>query len=264
MPNTQNSVAAKNDVDLDALLADMGIGSDEIIEQVEETIVPGEFSLEEAAVKSLENAEALQEHYESESTPEVTDAVPPTAATEKKAKGKKGKKAKPVVEGDEPTEKAPKAVRKLYTSKVERITDKFGAELDNNTVLTLADAALTGAELEAKQKETLEIISKAGIKVQNRMTLLLEFVGGKSSKLNEVITRAFAILKKDGFIRSGEKGNFHIDLMTKYSVASARAMGNNTLACLRDLRVIEKNADGAYVLNDDSLIAVRANALLGL
>lgn len=259
MPNTQK-VVDTNEADLEGLLADMGFGSDEVIEPVESVV--GEFDLEKAAVNKLENAEALEGHYNAESDGEVTDAVPPTPAAEKKAKGKKEKKAKPAAEKKAPVE------RKHYASKAERVTDKFGADLGSNMVLTLTDAALEGEALAAKQKETLDLLQNGkegvGVKVQNRITLLLEFVGGKSTKLNEVIERAFRILKKDGFIKSGEKGNLHVDLVTKYSPASARAMGNNTIAAMRNLKVIEKGADGNYVANPDSLVLMRVNSMLGL
>jgi hypothetical protein len=127
----------------------------------------------------------------------------------------------------------------------------------------MTDAMLEGEALEAKKAEVLALFTNGaiGIKVQQRMTLLMEFAEGKSSKLNEVISRAFKVLKRDGFIMSGEKGNLHVDLMTKYSPATARATGNNTIAAMRALKVIVKNSDGVYVRNDDSLIAMRMTSL---
>jgi hypothetical protein len=116
-----------------------------------------------------------------------------------------------------------------------------------------------------RQQETLDILKGAGVKVQNRMTLLLEYCAGKQSKLNEVIARAFKMLHKDGFITVGEKGNFHQDLLAKpYSPAAARAMGNNTLAAMRDFAVIQKDAEGRYVANPESLILMKVNAMLDL
>lgn len=257
--------------DLDNVLAELGFmdegdNRDEILEAVEsldlESLEEAEVNKPEVVLTELEIEAAVRPLEAQETTVDTTEQ--PVVIKPEKKKGRKKsaepKEPKPATEKKE-KEKTP---RKFYTSKVERISDKLGAELGSYTVLTLSDAQLTGDELAAKQKETLEIINKAGVKVQNRMTLLMEFVAGKSSKLNEVIERAFRILKKDGFIKSGEKGNLHADLMTKYSLASARAMGNNTIACLRDLSVIVKDASGNYVPNAESLIFHKTNDLLGL
>lgn len=211
-----------------------------------------------AAEKSAKDAVKAADKQKHDEERAAKKAEKDAAAAQKKADREAKKAAREL-------EKANKPVRKYYSSKVERVTDKLGAQLGDYTVLTLSDASLTGDDLTAKQQETLDTLKAAGTKVQNRMTLLLEYVAGKSSKLNEVISRAFALLKKDGFIKTGDKGNFHIDLLAKpYSPAAARAMGNNTVAALRDFKVIQKNEEGVYVANPDSLILMKVNGMLGL
>lgn len=280
---------------LDALLADLD-ALPTPVEESEEVIesVVGELELEAAAPSEDEvhehRAEELleEENYLAEikeGSPEVIEPVaekPKKAAkpklteeekaareaarlAERTAKREKKEAEKAAKRAEREAAKKDAPVRKHYATKVERVTDKLGAQLGDYTVLTLSDAALTGDELAAKQAETLAILNEAGVKVQNRMTLLLEFVAGKQANLNEVIGRAFKVLHAEGHITVGEKGNFHQNLLAKpYSVSAARAMGNNTLAAMRDFKVIAKDADGKYVANPESLILMKVNAMLGL
>lgn len=278
---------------LDALLADLNAttaGADEIVETAEVIEQhPGELEIEAATPNADEQHEARAEELlaEEQYLEEVKSGGPVETVEDPKAKKaadkaakkaeqeaaraaaatkrKKEREEKAAKRAAEKAEKPAPVPRKHYASKVERVTDKLGETLGDYTVLTLSDAALAGDELAAKQAETLEILKGAGVKVQNRMTMLLEFVAGKSSKLNEVIDRAFKLLKTDGHITVGEKGNFHQNLLAKpYSVAAARAMGNNTLAAMRDFKVIAKDAEGKYVANPESLILMKINGMLGL
>lgn len=159
--------------------------------------------------------------------------------------------------------KAPAAPRKHYANKVERITDKLGADLGDYIVLEMADATLEGADLAAKQNETLDAIKAAGVKVQNRITFVLEFMSGRSAKLNDVLASAFKLLKEEGSITVGDEGNLISGLVAAgKKISSARAMGNNTIAALRTLKVISKDADGRYVPNAESLVLAKMNSML--
>lgn len=274
---------------LDALLATLDEPTDEIIEPSAPPV--GEHAIEAAGAEIVERtedelAELQALEVEVGVAPAPLKVVTPTKkmggklTDEEKAAKKKAQddardaaREKRRIEREEKAakraaEKAAKPApvpRKHYASKVERIADKLGDKLGDYTVLTLSDASLTGDELAAKQQETLDIVKNAGSKVQNRMTLLMEFVAGKSSKLNEVIARAFKLLHTEGKLTVGEKGNFHQNLLAKpYSPAAARAMGNNTLAAMRDFKVIAKNADGEYVANPESLVLMKVNAMLEL
>lgn len=282
---------------LDALLAGLGVPpADEIIETVgaEEDLLEaavGELEIESAAPTmvsvtdddgleaALDELSALEVIEPEDAPAEEVEAAPVDEKAAKKAARDAEKAARDAEKAARDAEKAAKKAereaakeekpapvpRKCYASKVERVKDKLGASLGEYTVLTLSDAALTGEELAVRQQETLDILKGAGVKVQNRMTLLLEYCAGKQPKLNEVIARAFKMLHKEGFITVGEKGNFHQDLLAKpYSPAAARAMGNNTLAAMRDFAVIQKDAEGRYVANPESLILMKVNSMLGL
>lgn len=281
---------------LDALLADLGqpTGGEEIIEaagseEILESVV-GELELESAAPTDDEAHEAEAERLLREEAlvdtgaAEVVEIAEAEAAKDAKAalkakkkadqeaaraaaatKRKEEREAKAAARAAAAAAKPAPVPRKHYASKVERVSDKLGEHLGDYTVLTLSDAQLTGDELKAKQQETLDVLSKAGVKVQNRMTLLLEFVAGKSSKLNEVIARAFTLLHKDGHIKTGDKGNLHENLLSKpYSPSAARAMGNNTIAAMRDFKVIVKDEEGKYVANPESLILMKVNGMMEL
>lgn len=276
-----NTVNANED--LDTLLADLGVADDEIIEHPSDE-GPGE-ALLEAAVASAESQEVINAAYSEVETkvaqkePEVNPLENPeallsdepvAAKPEKKAKAKPEKKAKaekPKVEKKAKEPKAPKEkkapVRKHYASKAERITDKLGTSLSDYLVLELTDAALTGDDLKAKQSETMTALKDAGVKVQNRLTFIIEFAAGKSSKLNSVIHTALTVLKRDGKITTGESGNFMKELTKKYAKNSASAMGNNSIAALRTLKMITKTEDG-YVSNPNSLYMAKLSSMLGL
>lgn len=261
---------------LDALLADLD--STPVLASADEIVEPATDEVQEHAAGELE-IEAADPGAEPTETVETVEDSKAKKAADKAAKKAEQDAARAAVAAKRKAEREEKAAkraaekvekpapvpRKHYASKVERVTDKLGEHLGDYTVLTLSDASLTGDELKAKQAETLEVLKGAGVKVQNRMTMLLEFVAGKSSKLNEVIERAFKLLKADGYITVGEKGNFHQNLLSKpYSAAAARAMGNNTLAAMRDFKVIAKDAEGKYVANPESLILMKINGMLGL
>lgn len=162
-----------------------------------------------------------------------------------------------------PERKAP--VRKHYASKVDRLQDKIGADLGDYTVLEVADGALEGDSLAAKQAETIKAIEESGVKVQNRITFILEFMAGKSAKLNGVISTAFRLLKSDGAITTGDAGNLQVALVKDgKTMASARSMTNNTIAAMRALKVMDKDPSGKYVANPQSLVLMKLNSMLAL
>lgn len=282
--NEINLGGASASDDLEAMLAGLDAAhmGDEIVEPVSEdstdsiiepglSVVAADDDLEAMltgvdAVESIEPVETVA--VEPEPPKKAAKLTPEEKAAKKKAEQEARAAARDAKKAEREAKKAEKPAptpRKHYTSKVERITDKLGDKVGDYTVLTLSDAALTGDDLAAKQQETLAMVKNAGVKVQNRMTMILEFVAGKSSKLNEVIERAFKLLNSEGKLTVGEKGNFHQNLLAKpYSPAAARAMGNNTLAAMREFKVIAKNAEGEYVANPESLILMKTNQLLGL
>ena len=284
--------------DLDSLLAGLGLVEEQEAAPPVEDVELGETDLE-AAVLSAESHEEIIAAYESEEEPEaaieadsVTDllddptllltdssgsveeeAAPKKTAEEKKAERAAAREAKKAEKEAKKAEKEAKkkeagekttTPRKHYTSKVERVQDRFGAELGDYCVLEMGDAALTGDELKAKQDETIAVMKEQGVKVQNRMTYLMEFAAGKSAKLNSVANHAFNLLKSEGKLTTGENGNYQTLLRKDYSKASANSMGNNTIAAMRALKIIKAGDKGEYVLNPESLYAIKINSLLGL
>jgi hypothetical protein len=246
----------QGDNSLDALLADLNLLPEEVVIEAEPK--------QEAETALAVDVVALSPDV-SEDDETIEDIMGDLSVDPAEKPAKPAKKAKAEKKAKEP--KAPKepkvaVPRKHYTNKVERISDKLGSQLGDFTVLELADAVLEGDALAAKQKETLEIIKTSGKKVQNRQTFILEFIAGKSAKLNGVIETAIAILNKDGFIATGVEGNFHQALLAKpYSVNAAKAMGNNSLLALKSLKVIVAGEKGTYIPNKNSLILMKLNAM---
>lgn len=278
--------------DLDALLAGLGLSDDEPKAAAAPTEPVGEILGEtdlEAAVMSAEAQEAVSAHYDEEV---VEDAVAPAEAdpmqdpsvlfaeTEAKEaahalevevgvaaapvepeapkKEKKAKKEKP--EGEK--KDAPK--RKHYASKEERIADKFGAELGEYLILEVKDAALEGDALKEAQENTLASMNAVGTKVQNRVTYLIEFAGGKSAKLNDIAVAAMKLLKSDGKITTGEKGNLFAELSKTHAKSSANAMGGNTVGAMRVLKMVIADANGDYIPNPQSLYYHKISGMLAL
>jgi hypothetical protein len=150
-------------------------------------------------------------------------------------------------------------------NKVGRIKDKLGESVGDYTVLTLADAGLDEDALKEKVAETFELIAKMAIKKANRATMLIEFVAGKKSTLNEVGSHVLKVLARDGYVSTGLKGNMMDALLgATYSIASARAMGGNTVGAYEDLKLFSADGKGRFVGNPDSILLMRVNSMLGL
>lgn len=265
------------DLDLDALLASLDEAPLEEPTPAVEAEALTESDLQ-VAVATIERQEVINRHYEEEAqlealfapviaktadapaTPVDIDGEVLEKAVEEVTKPKKERKpreAKPETE-----RKAP--VRKHYASKTERLQDKLGAALGDYTVLELADSLLEGDALKAKQDETMLALKEAGVKVQNRMTFFMEFVSGRSSKLNEVAKTALKLLHTEGKIGMGEKGNLYLALLAHpYSSATAKAMGGNTILAMKLLKMISQGEKGEYVPNPNSLYLMKLNSMLG-
>lgn len=251
------TLSASDETSLDALLAGL-----------EET----EKAPAGAPVETLPEA-ALEAALESiETTTPAPVVVEKPQKTKKESKGKtaqpKAPKEKKVAEPkapEEPKTKKEAPVRKHYASKTERLNDKLGTSLGDYTVLEVSDATLEGNALKTKQDETLATLKGAGVKVQNRMTFMIEFAAGKTAKLNGVIVTAFKLLASEGKITVGENGNLHKALIKHpYSPTAARAMGGNTLLAMKLLKVVVPGEKGEYLPNPESLYRIKINSMLGL
>lgn len=153
--------------------------------------------------------------------------------------------------------------RKHYSNKADRLQDRMGTQLQEYSVLTLADAGVGEAELKVKMDETLAIIKAMNKKKQNRASLLIEFLAGKKASLNEVIARSYKVLTRDGHISTGSDGNLFKDLVSRpYSPAAARAMGGNTISMMADLKLISLDSKGKYIANHESLLLAKLNSMM--
>lgn len=266
MENIRTDDMTVEDMVIDGLLSDLfkDDGGLEALSPVFDEAVVDDIVLEEA-VAEIKLDDAIAEHQsiaEVVAEPAVIEEVPaepaaeeismPEATPEKPAKEKKAKSDKP------------KAVRKHHAYRHELLADRMGADLPGYLVLELADASLEGDELKAKQDEVYEALKGVGTKVQNRMSNIIEYAAGKIPSLNPVITTCFQLLAADGTLEVSEKGKLQEALRTKYSAASAKSMGNNSVAAMHKLKVVNKTASGQYALNPDSLIYMKVAALLGL
>lgn len=288
MGATNTAVKTQDDLNLEALLADLDAPEGSAVAAANNTadiIEPAlaDESTLEAAVVEVEQETTVNEMLAQQN--EILEAKDAARAAKKGGKsGKGGKAAKtaaaPIPDGDAATnageapaetvkledatakpKKAP-TPRKHYASKVERISDKLGDKLGEYTVLELSDAALEGEALAAKQAETLEIIKGSGKKVQSRMTFVVEYVAGKSSKLNGVIKTALNLLQTDGKLTTGAEGNLYKKLLAHpYSASAAKAMGGNTLLALKGLKVVIAGPNGDYIENPDSLILMKLRSM---
>jgi hypothetical protein len=284
MGATNTAVKTQDDLNLDVLLADLDApeaGSVAAANETADIIEPAlaDESTIEAAVAEVEQDSTVAAMLEEQNQIlESKDAARAAKTAGKKGKGGKSanKPAPAIPDGDGVTNEsgtvkleeataAPKKAptpRKHYATKVERISDKLGDKLGEYTVLELSDAALEGEALAAKQTETLEIIKGSGKKVQSRMTFVLEYVAGKSSKLNGVIVTALSLLKTDGKLTTGNEGNLFKKLVAHpYSPSAAKAMGGNTLLALKGLKVVVAGTNGDYIENPDSLILMKLRSM---
>lgn len=271
MASTESAIAGIDAIE--DVLAQMGVPSTPENVAIEtQEIGPSDLEIE-AAVKSAETQEVIEQIAESAPGGDMV-SDPGAAPAVKPAKGKKAKSKKAeatVAPGDAAPEpkKEPKK-RIAFANKGERLKHNVGADLGAVCVLETSATALSAQDIAQQEQDTLNIVKGLAVKPQNRATLLLEFAAGKSSKLNEVIKRAFEVLKTDGCITRGDKGNLHANLLSKpYDVKSARAMGNNTVTMLRALKVIQdepvqKGQPSKLVANPNSALLAKVNAQLGL
>jgi hypothetical protein len=237
------------------------IESDEVIEQAHEDL---DDEMLAAAVSGAEATEAMIAAATPEGVYERGEA--PTGAASDYVPDEEEEAPAKVVAAKPEKEKKEKRVatpRKHYTDKTERLKDKLGSSLAEYSVLTLADAEVTEAELGAVMETTMVIIRSMSGKAQNWAVKLIENLSGKKSSMSEVTARIFKLLQKDGFISTGMTGNLYLDLIAKpYSPGAARAMGSNNLAMMTHLKIIQADGKGRFVANPDSLLLMKANSML--
>lgn len=203
----------------------------------------------------------------------ATPAVAAPVATSQKKVGKKkeGKKPESVkteqpaagdaTEKTEEGEKKERQARIFFAKKTDRLRHRLGDKIAEYTLRELPDTdELTDEMVMAEKDACLAEIDALGVKPQNRATMIVEYLAGKTATLNSVIADAFKLLHAEGKVEMGVSGNLLKVLASRYSSGSARAMGGNTLIAMRTLKIIDANG----ALNPRSLIYPAIVDKLGL
>lgn len=255
-PTLSAAVSATDD--LDKLLADIGmfVPDDEVI-----VAAPaGEPVVIEASLPMTPAVDELEAAVSGAETAELMSA----AAAEEGGDGSapSGTASELVSEpGAAAATKKTPTPRVRYTDKVERLKARVGDKLGEYSVLTTADVPMDDAALGEVMERTMDIIRAMNKKVGNRGVNFIEWLSGKKASLNNVIERTLKLLQADGHLETGEQGNVMKNLLARpYSLASARAMGGNTIAMLVQLKLIVpmEGAKGKFVANPDSLLLASA------
>lgn len=160
---------------------------------------------------------------------------------------------------------APKAQRKHYANKLDRIKDRLGAAAADYTVLTLADAGVSDDDLKQVMESTFAIIEGMNKKQKDHASQLYDFLTGKKASMRAVHEIVLKTMARDGFVTTGEKGNVITEMLGKpYSMGSARAMSGNAIGMMADLKLLKSDGKGRYVGNPESTLLAAANQKLGL
>lgn len=268
--NTVNN----DDALLESMLAGMSGDATEEVEVLEagEIIEGDDYSIE-AAVAEIEKAEAIHAVYKDGDVTVATISAADTPETSADAKPKKEKKAKAEKVAKEPKEAKPPRVT-YHTGKASDVLNaKLGDKAGEMLLLEVADVELSPANLAIKQADLLNLLNaRPGTgeggstqkKVAEKVVMLFSWMKNGGS-LNEVMKRTITVLARDGEIVSGDKGNLHIELLSKpYSVGTCRAQAGQMMAMLPMLKIATRSEKGKLVANPDSLILMKARAELGL
>lgn len=261
-PDTLTEAFAAQDSALDALDEIVGAISDSVPE-IDDSLgeLDGLFDENELDLDalSLDAVDAENAPEVAVSEPEAKDAP----KTEVKKETSTPKKA--------PKEKSPTTNRATYynSSKSQVLLDRLGGDT-SDIVLEFSDAELSDEELKEKQRSFLSLlnnqptINSDGQTVQKKVAekVVILFTMFKHKKTwNEVMYRTFKLLLTDGYIQSGDKGNLHLELLSKpYSVGTARAQAGQMMQMLPLLKIAKEDIKGRLVINEDSTIVARLRA----
>lgn len=255
---TTSSAVVGSIGDIDTFMSAIGVTETET--KVEATVAEATAVDIDAVVASIERDEAYKKANDS-----VADTIGEGASASSKdrpkaVKGKKEKVAKDAT-AKEPKEKKE---RIFFSKQSERVAHMLNDKVGEFMLLEVGDAALTGEELTAKNKEVLALFDAdtTAKKVAEKAAMLVKWMH-KGGELNEVMKRAFTLLAKEGVLTSGDKGNLQVDLGSKYSMGTSRSQANQMFMLFPLLKITTKEK-GKMVANPESLYLMKANALLGL
>ncbi|MDY7537569.1 hypothetical protein QN372_00240 [Undibacterium sp. RTI2.1] len=228
--------------------------------------VESDESLLDDAIAEAELKTAKAELYADQKSPAVGEGEVPEALT-KGAKAKKSKKVKKAAEeGAEP--KAPKEPKAPMATLVNTkpgalLKIRLGAKLADYLTFNVADMEEQSEQKRANFIDKMNDPDAIADKVREKVLQFFSWML-KADKPNEVIRRALVVLKRDGELTSGDKGNLQLDLLAKpYSLGTARSQANQVFMLFPLLEITMKEK-GKMVANPDSTLLMTANAMLGL
>lgn len=234
------------------------LGSDALDEIIESALpddeIPDDLSdLELQMTTTPEAEDVITTIYEAQ---ENTDGeLEEAAVTEEKSK--KERKAKAT---------RPSPLRDAAAKKSEKATHILGDKIGEFLVLESADLDLDEETLKAKQAKILSMLDakpgEEGVarKVGEKALMLFKWLKSGGPISNEVMRRTFEVLKRDGYLTSGDKGNLQVNLLEKYSVGTARSQANQMFMLLPFLKVTVKTK-GRMEPNPDSTIWMRYESM---
>lgn len=234
---------------LEDILSDLNAGDDAGEEVLEES-APSDDAVIEAAMQ------AAGESLDEEAAPSE-----PTVVVQTKRKGGK-KKAEGSTEPAQP--KTPRVT--FHGNKYSTVlADRLGGKLTETLVLETADALLEDDALKAQQAELLEELdTKIANKVAEKCIMLMRDVQAGGHVGNNVMKTAFVVLKRDGQLTTGDKGNLQKELIKHYSIGTTRSQANQVFVLFPFLKITKRTEKGTQAPNPESTILGVVNAALGL
>jgi hypothetical protein len=245
-------------IEADAAAVMEGVAELATVEQSTETEAPAQTEKPKAKGKTKNAAKSKGAQRKEKRKGKTAAAAP--AASETPAPD-----AAPATDAAPETPAKP-AEKKIFfgRNKIGRLEHKLGADLGNVLVFTTEDADLEGDALNEKIAANKVAFKALGVKVQNRATKVIEFVGGKSTSLGKVTEAVFRLLAKDRKITTGDKGNLLSMLGASYTPAAGRAMGNSTLNMMKALNIVTEKGKGTFEPSENSTVLALVSERLGL
>jgi hypothetical protein len=142
--------------------------------------------------------------------------------------------------------------------------NKLDEITSENLLLELADKNIDTAGLAAKRKEVLALIAaNSQKKVKEKCVYLFDWIQN-GGNLNNVIERTIRLLKRDGYLTFGIKGNLYKDLRLKpYTDKTSQAQAGQMSSMLPMLKIVVDDGNGRFVPNPNSLLMTKLNAGVG-
>ena len=263
MENIAHDSKAADEALLDDLFSDFTLA-----DEIDADVTP--VAEVDADVAELQAAIQFDENQSLGGLIEATDIVEVPVVAEAEVAPVVAAKAK-----KEPKVKEPSIPRVSFNNAKpsDVLLSRLGGSPDE-IVLEFSDTELSAEKLQANQQKLLELLnirpsSEAAVtsgsstqkKVGEKAIMLFSWLKS-GGKMNEVMLRTFKVLIRDGHISTGDKGNLHLELLTKpYSTGTARAQSGQMMKLLPMLKIATLE-HGKLVANPDSVILVKVKSEL--